>query len=104
MSSALTPSLLRRQCPSLDSPALDLTADDVDRVLRHYDEIICHLVYLLNETGKLVGRLDEHFLLRLTVLTHVRLASRGVGEIVEVNGLILGHGKLTCLQEGGGIR
>lgn len=99
-----TPPLLRRESPSLNPPALDLTADDVDRVLRHYDEVLGHLVHLLNQTSELVGRLDEHLLLGLAVLTHIGLARSGVGEVVKVDGLVLGHGELTCLQEGGGTR
>lgn len=96
--------LLAGERTGLDSSALDLAAHDVDRVLRHDNEVLGDLVDLLDETSKLLGRLDEHLLLRLTVLSHVGLPSRGVCEIVEVDGLVLGHGQLTCLQEGRRIR
>jgi hypothetical protein len=96
--------LLGCECPSLDSPALDLATHNVDRVLSHDDEVIGNLVHLLDQTGELVGRLYEHLLLGLTVLAHISLSRSGVGEVVEVDGLVLCHGELAGLQEGGRIR
>jgi hypothetical protein len=88
----------------LDSFPLYITADNIDRVLSHHDEILGYLVDLLDETGVLIGRLYQHLLLCLTVLSHIGLARHGIGKVVKVDRLIFCHGKLTCLKEGGGAR
>jgi hypothetical protein len=95
--------LLGGQRAGLDSSALNLATDDIDRVLSHHDEILGYLVDLLDETGELIGRLYQHLLLCLAVLSHIGLARHGVGKVVKVDRLIFCHGKLTCLKEGGGI-
>ena len=88
----------------LDSSLHQLTADNIDRVFSHHDEILGYLVDLLDETGVLIGRLYQHLLICITVLSHEGLATHGVGKVVKVDRLIFCHGKLACMEEGRGAR